>query len=293
MNELQKVEFELLENVIRICERHNIRCYLVCGTALGAVKYNGFIPWDDDVDVAMCRKDYNEFIKFAKEELDSGIAVQNHLYCKGIPFIYTKLRMENTTFIEKTASRMDICHGVNIDVFPLDGHPDNKISSFIFEIKKRLVWKTLSSVYYRDRAYKNAITAPLAFFARRFLDSLVNYYEKLLLAYPCESSELWCNYGNSPSKLEYAPRTQYGEGVEAQFEGLRVIVPEKYDEYLTQKYGDWRADLPEDEKVGHHYAEVIDVNRPYTDYVVKQKKGKIRIKTPDELQKSGIAPQSK
>ena len=62
-------------------------------------------------------------------------------------------------------------------------------------------------------------------------------------------------------------------------EGLKVRIPENYDAYLTQKYGDWRADLPEDQKVGHHYAEVIDLNRPYTDYIEKLPRGRIRIKT--------------
>ena len=293
MNELQKVEFELLKNVISICDKHNIKYYLVCGTALGAVKYQGFIPWDDDADVAMCREDYNRFIRYAKDELNSNITVQNHIFCKGIPFIYTKLRMENTTFIERTASRMDISHGVNIDVFPLDGHPDKRVSSILFELKKKAVWKALSSVYYRDKPYKNIITAPLAFFVRHSLDFLVNYYEKLISSFPCESSELWCNYGNSPSNSEYAPRGQYGQGTSVCFEGLNVIVPEKYDEYLTQKYGDWRADLPEEQQIGHHYAEVVDTTRPYTDYIVKLKNGKIRIKTPDEVTNSGISSQNK
>lgn len=293
MNELQKAELELLKSFVQICERHNLKYYLVCGTALGAVKYNGFIPWDDDVDVALCRKDYNSFIRYAREELAPGITVQNHRCCKGIPFVYTKLRLENTAFIEKTASRLDISHGIYIDVFPLDGYPNGKMASSVFEIKKKIIWKTLSSVYYRDKAYKNLITAPLAFFAKRLMNSLVNRYESLISAYPCEGSALWCNYGNSPFKSEYAPREQYGEGSAAVFEGMEVIIPEGYEDYLTRKYGDWRADLPEEEQVGHHYAEIIDTARPYTDYIIKMKKGKIRLKTPDELLKDGIIPSDK
>ena len=68
------------------------------------------------------------------------------------------------------------------------------------------------------------------------------------------------------------------------FEGLEVNVPTHYDLYLTKSYGDWRADLPEDQKVGHHYAEVIDLNRPYTDYVEKLPNGKIRIKSKEEVE---------
>ena len=73
-------------------------------------------------------------------------------------------------------------------------------------------------------------------------------------------------------------REQYGDGAWADFEGLRVRVPEKYDDYLTQKYGDWRADLPVEQQIGHHFAEVIDLHRPYTDYIIPCGHGRIRIK---------------
>jgi hypothetical protein len=78
---------------------------------------------------------------------------------------------------------------------------------------------------------------------------------------------VWCNHGNWQGKLEYAPRWQYGKGVWATFEGLRVRVPEAADAYLTQKYGDWRADLPDEQKVGHHFYEVCDLEKSYTYYM--------------------------
>ena len=89
----------------------------------------------------------------------------------------------------------------------------------------------------------------------------------MISSYPVENSEVICNHGNWQGKLEYAPREQYGEGIMMEFEGLKVRVPELYDEYLTQKYGDWRADLPEEEKVGHHYYSVCDLNKSYKEYI--------------------------
>jgi lipopolysaccharide cholinephosphotransferase len=91
--------------------------------------------------------------------------------------------------------------------------------------------------------------------------------DKILSAYSTEVSPIWCNHGNWQGKLEYAPKEQYGKGVMMKFEGIDVRVPEKYDEYLTQKYGDWRADLPKEKQVGHHYYSVMDLNRPYTYYM--------------------------
>ena len=102
--------------------------------------------------------------------------------------------------------------------------------------------------------------------------------EDALTRYKGPRSDILCNHGNWQGNLEYAPREQYGSGAWATFEGLKVRVPEKYDEYLTQKYGDWRAELPQEQQVGHHYAEVIDLTRPYTDYIEKFPNGKIRIK---------------
>ena len=91
-------------------------------------------------------------------------------------------------------------------------------------------------------------------------------YERMIAACSLERSALVCNHGNWQGKLEYAPKWHYGNGAWAEFEGLRVRIPENYDAYLTQKYDDWRADLPESEKVGHHICEVCDTTRPYTDY---------------------------
>lgn len=112
----------------------------------------------------------------------------------------------------------------------------------------------------------------------------------IIFYYSTETSAIWCNHGNWQGKLEYAPKEQYGDGTWATFEGLKVRIPEKYDEYLTQKYGDWRAELPAEQQVGHHYAEVIDLNRPYTDYIVPLGKRKIRLKTAEELKRDGIDP---
>jgi phosphorylcholine metabolism protein LicD len=92
-------------------------------------------------------------------------------------------------------------------------------------------------------------------------------YEELICAYPTEGSAVICNHGNWQGRLEYADRRQYGEGAWAEFEGLRVRVPEQYDAYLTQKYNDWRADLPPEEQVGHHYYSVMDTQKPYTEYL--------------------------
>ena len=90
--------------------------------------------------------------------------------------------------------------------------------------------------------------------------------DQLISQYTLEDSEIWCCHGNRQGKLEYAPKWHYGKGMTATFEGLTVRIPEQIDPYLTQKYGDWRKDLPPEQQKSHHGCLVCDAKRPYTEY---------------------------
>lgn len=279
MNDLQKEEFRLLRIFILICEKYNIPYFLVCGSALGAVKYGGFIPWDDDVDVALFREDYERFLQVAENEIPQDTFLQNYVTDRNSPYIYTKLRANNTTFIEKSASRMDIHHGVYIDIFPLDGYPKNRVEQRKLKLKKSIYRRILASAFCANRIYKTIVYTPIRkLVLRNRISIFTEKYSRLIKSYPVSGSTIVCNHGNSPLKVEYAPREQYGDGTWAIFEGLKVRIPEKYDEYLTQKYGNWRAEIPLKQQVGHHFAKVIDLNRSYVDYIEKKPNGKIRTK---------------
>ncbi len=282
MTELQKIEFEMLKEAVRICDELQLRYYLVCGSALGAVKYGGFIPWDDDIDIGLTREDYEIFISKAQAMLPRHIFLQNRKTDPKYPHIFSKLRNSETSFFEKSVADFDINHGVYIDVFPLDGYPSDIAEQRLLEKEKTSCQKKLSCVFDLPRNFKATLGMLLrrACGYRRRTASIVDRYTAAISRYSTHDSAIICNHGNWQGRLEYAAREQYGNGVMVSFEGLRVRVPEGYDEYLTQKYGDWRADLPEDRKVGHHYAALIDLKRPYTDYTVKTGNGKILIKQP-------------
>ncbi len=281
MTELQKIELDMLKAFVNVCDTLHLRYYLVCGSALGAAKYKGFIPWDDDLDVGLFREDYETFLEKAPSLLPRHIVVQNHRTDPRFPQIYTKLRHSQTTYIEKSSRRLDIHHGVYIDVFPLDGYPtDSKQADCLERLKKT----TVAKMYTAYDLPRKSFRAKAAHRWRRLLGChrRTAMYARMLneafASYSTQVSHTICNHGNWQGKLEYAPKEQYGDGVWAEFEGLRVRIPEKYDEYLTQKYGDWRADLPEDQQIGHHFYEVCDLHRPYTAYVEKLSNGKIRLK---------------
>ena len=273
MTDLQKCSFELLRIFVGICEKWDIPYFLVCGSALGAVKYGGFIPWDDDVDVGLLRRDYDRFLEVAAQELPQWCFLQNYKTEKNATYTYSKLRNSNTTFIEQNVASMEMNHGVYLDIFPLDGYPQGRLEAEVFELKRRLNGWVRYSVCGDSQNPKvrrrNKILRRLGVQNRAYQSHV--YIDKLYASYPPEQSKLWCNFGNWQGKLEYAPKWHYGQGTYATFEGLRVRIPENYDAYLTQKYGDWRNDPPPDAQKTHHLSTIIDTERPYTFYLNREK----------------------
>ena len=288
MNGLQEVELGLLRNFVKVCNRLNLRYYLVCGTALGAIKYKGFIPWDDDIDVALPRTDYEVFISKAQEMLPENVFVQNYHTDPKFPKLFTKLRKSDTAYIETSSQNLQINHGVFIDVFPLDGYPPDKKEQERLEKQKKKLKLRLSCVF----SYNYNLKAKIFFALERFLccHKRTKFYleklNRLITSYSEEKSSVWCNHGNWQGKLDYTPKEWFGKGYQTEFEGLTVTVPLEYDAYLPQKYGDWRADLPDNQKVGHHYTVIEDITRPYTDYIEKLANGKIRIKSKEKIDTS-------
>lgn len=265
MNELQKRELYIFDRCIEAIRALGLRYYMVCGSALGAVKYRGFIPWDDDIDIALPREDYEVFIRRAKDYLPKELFVQCYKTEERFPQLFAKVRDSSTTYIEKSVAKIDMNHGVFIDVFPLDGYPTAEEEIEKLERVKASCLRKLSCCYDLPRSFK----AKLGYRWRRikgyhkYTRLILEKYTRAISKYSPSTSSIWCNHGNWQGKLEYAPREQYGEGAWMSFEGRRVRVPERYDEYLTQKYGDWRADPPKEEQKGHHTCINMRLDMPY------------------------------
>lgn len=271
MTELQQTEFHILQEFIRICTELNLTYYLVCGSALGAVKYSGFVPWDDDIDVALPRPDYTVFLKQAPALLEDRLFLQNYQTDPAFPAIYSKLRDSHTTFIEKTSASLPINHGVYIDIFPLDGYPYGKISQWWLEARKRIYSAMLQTAfeYPRPKVYALFCRFCRGVGITHHTDRIAAKLDQILSGYTVEDSRFLCNHGNWQGKLEYASADQYDVGVEACFEGLKVRIPLKYNAYLRQKYGDYLREPDEREKLGHHTYSVCDCRTPYTQYEKK------------------------
>lgn len=274
MNQLQQVELNILKEFDRVCSILGLPYYLVCGSALGAVKYRGFIPWDDDIDVGMLRDDYNAFVEKAPALLDERFFLQNYRSEPAFPQIYSKLRDSSTTYIEASAAHLRINHGVFIDVFPIDGYPKGRLEKLLLEGRKRAYQSMLLSAYNVPRAGRSAVLHRLYCMLGidRRTAKVASRLEGLLSRYPVAESDLMCNHGNWQGVLEYAPSDQYGQGASVLFEGMNICVPEKFHDYLTQKYGDYTKDPPETEQVGHHYFVICDCAKSYECYIEESKR---------------------
>ena len=275
MEKMKLLQLELFKEFIRVCTILNLHYYCVGGTLLGAIRHSGFIPWDDDIDVAMPREDYDIFCAKAQPFLRENIFLQTEQSDPQYPFNFAKLRDKNTTFIETSVSDLKINHGIYIDIFPLDGLPSNRIKSDWERIKSKLLFWRISDVFLpperddriKKLAKKIVVKLSLILTGLHSVQETVKVRGRQIKKYSFQNSNIITNYCGAWGKKEIFPKEWLGNGVCSEFEGLTVIVPERYDLYLEQLYGDYMKYPPLEKQVSHHYCKVIDLEKPYTDYV--------------------------
>lgn len=269
---LKEKELELLKIFIETCEKLNIRYYLMGGTLLGAVRHKGFIPWDDDIDVAMTRTDYNVWIKKAPALIkEKYVFLQTFHSDPQFPTNFAKLRNSNTTFIETSINKLDVNHGIYIDIFPLDYYPESSWKQFFFTLKQKLLTQKISTLFTRSHhTFKSRIKSIIVFFYPITPLNAVKSRDKLYQS--ISSSNLLANLSGAWGKKEIVPKSWYGKGAELEFEGLKVMGPKEWDKWLTQVYGDYMTMPPIDQRKPHHYSDAIDFNKPYTEYIHKEKR---------------------
>lgn len=275
MNDLQRVELDLLKCFIAVCEKLELNYFLVCGSALGAARHGGFIPWDDDMDVGMYREDYNKFMELAPALLPEGIFLQNYKTDINFPHYSAKLRNSNTTYIERAFAHLDMNHGIFMDIFPLDGFP-TKLSEvrkvrFLtknYNRKNSTAFRLNANATIKSRVLYNALRI---LGTHKRLGRVNARFERLKTKHSAKYLDMIKDLGTE-HRSEAIPRAYFGKGTNVLFEGISVRVPENCDGYLTALYGDWRTLPPLEKQKGHHYYEICDTEKPYTHYWGKDSK---------------------
>ena len=264
--ELQKVELDIFKIFIGICEKLEIKYYLIAGTLLGAVRHNGFIPWDDDIDVGLVREDYERFISEAPGLLPDHIFLQTNKTDPQFPHVYAKLRNENTTFIECSVKDNKMSHGVFIDVFPLDRCDPNKLNSRVFRLKKKIYSMRRSSLFKNDQLdVKRRLIRLACKIICPSSNAAIARLDKLYRSMP--DGKYLVNFSGIYGKREIMPTEWYEDGVQLQFEDVKAVVPKEYDKWLTQVYGDYMTPPPVEKRGIQHQVHMIDTETSYKKYI--------------------------
>ena len=263
---LQNKGAEIFAHVISAIEKMGLTYYCVGGTAIGAKKYHGFIPWDDDIDIAMPRDDYMKFLMEGSKYLPEHLFISSCFTEKKYFGSVAKVRDINTSYFDVETARFDICHGAFIDVFPIDG--------YVPLTKKEKFWHKvlLGKIEFTQRKKK-----PFATKFKGFVCYLICLFkslnrcclddEKLLMKHKVEDCDQVYN------RIMVFKKEIFGKPTKGTFMGLEVNLPEKVDDYLFQCYGNIDKVIPQEKQIPHHFAYLIDLNTPYTKY--KYKHGRI------------------
>ena len=269
LNAQQKVLIELFKEFDRICKENKITYMLFAGTALGAIRHQGIIPWDDDLDVIMLREDYEKFLRIAPSQIDNEKYYVQSEFSKHWPMFFSKLRKNNTTFLERFYPKDNQMHqGVYIDIFPCDNLSNHSfIQKLQFMASKIVITKSLDKRGYLTDSFCKKM---FLFFSRilplqpflnivKMKNSNTNYVHTFFAASHAYEKNIF-------------PRKWFEEKEEVLFCGIKTYVSKYYHEMLTKLYGDYMTLPSEEDRKCKVHGEVVDLDRSYEEYLDIQKK---------------------
>lgn len=268
MNDLQIKMLEMMSWYHELCEKNNLRYYVVGGTALGAIRHKGFIPWDDDIDVGMPRADYEKFQELVRTaDIGTRYKVEFPSEKKDFVYPYGKVYDTSTTLIEHT--RYKTKRGIFIDVFPLDGlgnDKDEAISNFEAIDRKYNLLATEVCALRKERGWYKNLAIIIARCIPPFILSarkLIRQIEELSKKNSFDESVYAANAVGNWHKKEIMRREWFGKPTLYDFETIKVYGPENYHEYLTQLYGDYMKLPPKEKQVSHHDYMYFNTEKSY------------------------------
>lgn len=243
---IQEIELDILLEFDRICKKHGLKYQLYSGTLIGAVRHEGFIPWDDDIDVAMPRADYDKFIEL-KDELADDYFFQSYETDPQYINRFGKIRKNGTVFMEKLVQELDMHHGIYIDVFPFD---NIKPHSFSGKLQILILRKLDSFFKYRLKERQSSLSGfkkTSAKFKYKLIKilpisklALDRWLEKVMRRFNDEQTEYMADLTNpSPEVLEafMMRREDLEDTIKGRFEGHDFPIPRNYHELLSRVFG--------------------------------------------------------
>jgi lipopolysaccharide cholinephosphotransferase len=264
IRELQLKQLDILRDFKIFCEREDIIFYLAYGSCLGAVRHEGFIPWDDDIDVLMSYSDFKKLHE-NKDQLPTGLFFQTQETDSEYGLPIARLRRDKTTLIEEEDILRDIHHGIYIDIYPLYNCPDNICGHFLIKLQALLYRLYL---YNEGSKKKSGIVNVLSSTIVNVTPDLLKkyylkYFRNKLKNIP-ETGFLTTLYGNDFS-VKYK-KENFSAPVMAIFEGESYPTPTNSHSHLQIMYGDYMQLPPEELRTPHHDFVFIDLEEDYKIY---------------------------
>lgn len=268
---LQTKMLEILEELIRVCEENKLTYFACGGTCIGALRHNGFIPWDDDLDVFMPRPDYERLWRLRDKFQEGKYKLCRTNSEKNYHHRVQQLVDLNTTFVNKRSVDENIEHGVYIDILPLDACAPTKTG------RLRQMWQAMVFSVYNVQCLPE-------FHGGTLFRTVVSI---ALKAIPSKKLrfKIWSNCEKNMTKFDWSKATQiieltasmqvmrhpypkawFAGVIKHKFEDIEVNLPSGFDQYLRQVFGEYMTMPPENERYPRHNTVIIDLDHPYTDY---------------------------
>lgn len=262
LKQLHKIEIDILKEIERVCKKLHIQFFADWGTLLGAVRHQGFIPWDDDIDICMMREDYDRFITEAPKLLQNGYTLQHFLTDSKTPTYQAKVRKDGTLFVEDYMEGIPIHQGIFVDIFPYDNTVENIKKRTCYERKARNARRLFVSKSVKLATNeKNKLKRCLLTVIRHGLyilllpvskEVLYRYVDRAMQKYKKnESGYVECCANVIQKKDDIFPLVQLP------FEGTMIYAPHNWHAILQNEYGEYMQ-LPPKEKQYCHCPKILN-----------------------------------
>ena len=266
LNAIHEIEKETLADFAKVCQKYNLSYFLLSGAALGAVRHQGPIPWDDDIDLGMLRKDYEEFLKVCQHELGEKYIFNNYRTQKDYPLLVTGMDRKGTRFVRKNYLKLRCTFGMGVDIFPFDNVPqdDAKRKKQVRQAwfwNKLYIVRNISRPQVPGKGVVKGFILLVCSIAHGVMVSLhisrkgiINRYLKIARRYDDENTGLVASFA-----CTYPERSKiYLEDLfplkRVPYMDIDVYIPRNYDKMLSNEYGDYMTIPPVEKRKS---------NRPY------------------------------
>ena len=283
MTDLQKVILNIFKDVSAVCEKYHIKYYAIGGTCLGAIRHKGFIPWDDDLDIAIPVQQFPDFIEAIGSEFPDRYEIVTAANDDQYANTFIKVVDKNTTFIEeKYYNYPDSYTGVWLDVMPLAGIPKGNLKSKIY--LSRLRWLHVAEYNMKLNIDQIDELKPLKkiawylFYYRKLIRPSGYFIEKqyrLMSRYLLNESTYTGYLWSQRRKEVIFPVSILGNGTKMPFENIEIVCPDNYHLFLTTLFGDYMV-IPENHDQDLHHG-FIDLKTPYLKYQNRELNGNLQI----------------